>query len=76
MTGTLDIRRPSAHVAEVYLNRPEVRNAFNDGVIAELTQAFAVATHTRQRRILNKDKRIDRLHSRSYGRDLVSRQWM
>jgi methylglutaconyl-CoA hydratase len=37
---TLDIRRPSAHVAEVWLNRPEVRNAFNDGVIAELTAAF------------------------------------
>lgn len=40
MTSTLDIRRPSLHVAEVYLNRPEVRNAFNDGVIAELTTAF------------------------------------
>jgi methylglutaconyl-CoA hydratase len=40
MTATLDIRRPSAHVAEVWLNRPEVRNAFNDGVIAELTAAF------------------------------------
>src|SRR5688572_26466517 len=40
MTPTLDIRRPSPHVAEVYLNRPEVRNAFNDGVIAELTTAF------------------------------------
>ena len=39
--ATLDIRRPSAHVAEVWLNRPEVRNAFNDGVIAELTEAFA-----------------------------------
>jgi len=39
-TTTLDIRRPSPHVAEVYLNRPEVRNAFNDGVIAELTAAF------------------------------------
>jgi methylglutaconyl-CoA hydratase len=38
--STLDIRRPSAHVAEVWLNRPEVRNAFNDGVIGELTQAF------------------------------------
>ncbi len=37
---TLDIRRPSHHVAEIYLNRPEVRNAFNDNVIAELTQAF------------------------------------
>lgn len=40
MTPTLDIRRPSPHVAEVFLNRPEVRNAFNDGVIAELTDAF------------------------------------
>ena len=37
---TLDIRRPAPHVAEVWLNRPEVRNAFNDGVIAELTDAF------------------------------------
>jgi methylglutaconyl-CoA hydratase len=37
---TLDIRRPTTHVAEVWLNRPEVRNAFNDEVIAELTQAF------------------------------------
>jgi methylglutaconyl-CoA hydratase len=40
MSTTLDIRRPSARVAEVYLNRPDVRNAFNDGVIAELTLAF------------------------------------
>jgi methylglutaconyl-CoA hydratase len=40
MTTTLDIRRPSAHVAEVWLNRPEVRNAFNDGVVAELSAAF------------------------------------
>jgi len=41
MTSTLDIRRSNAHVAEVWLNRPEVRNAFNDGVIHELTAAFA-----------------------------------
>ncbi len=40
MTATLDIRRPSPFVAEVWLNRPEVRNAFNDGVIQELTAAF------------------------------------
>ena len=43
MTATLDIRRSSRlgpHVAEVWLNRPEVRNAFNDGVITELTAAF------------------------------------
>ena len=40
MSTTLDIRRPSPHVAEVWLNRPEVRNAFNDGVITELTASF------------------------------------
>ena len=34
-------RRLSAGVAWLYLNRPEVRNAFNDEVIAELTQAFS-----------------------------------
>ncbi len=38
---TLDIRRDSPHVAQVWLNRPDVRNAFNDGVIAELTAAIA-----------------------------------
>ena len=40
MTSTLDVRR-DGHVARVYLNRPDVRNAFNEGVIAELTQTFA-----------------------------------
>ncbi len=40
MATTLDIRRPTPFVVEVWLNRPEVRNAFNDGVIAELTAAF------------------------------------
>jgi methylglutaconyl-CoA hydratase len=38
--STLEILRPRPFVAEVWLNRPEVRNAFNDGVIAELTAAF------------------------------------
>ena len=41
MTTTLDIRRRSPHVAEVWLNRPDVRNAFNEHVIAELGAAFA-----------------------------------
>ena len=40
MTATLDIRRISPHVAELWLNRPEVRNAFNADVITELTAAF------------------------------------
>ena len=38
---TLEINRRSAHVAEVWLNRPDVRNAFNEHVIAELGAAFA-----------------------------------
>src|SRR4029450_9756506 len=36
----IEVLRPSAHVAEVWLNRPEVRNAFNEGVIRALTEAF------------------------------------
>lgn len=39
--STLEILRPTPHTAQVWLNRPDVRNAFNDGVIGELTQAFA-----------------------------------
>ncbi len=38
--SSLEILRPRPHVAEVWLNRAEVRNAFNDGVIAELTDTF------------------------------------
>ena len=38
--STLDIRRDGP-IARVYLNRPDVRNAFNDEVIAELGAAFA-----------------------------------
>ena len=40
MTTTLELKRPSPFVAEVWLNRPDVRNAFNDQVIAELTSTF------------------------------------
>ena len=39
MTATLDIQHHGP-VARVYLNRPEVRNAFNSEVIAELSTAF------------------------------------
>ena len=38
---SIDVTRPSPHIARVMLNRPEVRNAFNDTTIAELTSAFA-----------------------------------
>lgn len=37
--STLDLQRQGP-VARVFLNRPELRNAFNSEVIAELTQAF------------------------------------
>ena len=36
----LDMNTEVAGVSRITLNRPEVRNAFNDEVIAELTQAF------------------------------------
>jgi methylglutaconyl-CoA hydratase len=36
---TLDVQREGA-IARVFLNRPLVRNAFNDAVISELTEVF------------------------------------
>ncbi len=50
--NTLELIRPSAHVAEVWLNRPDVRNAFNDEVIAELTQTFAQLASEPQLRVV------------------------
>ena len=38
--NTLDVQR-SGPLARVYLNRPDVRNAFNEQVIAELTDTFS-----------------------------------
>jgi methylglutaconyl-CoA hydratase len=41
MTAPLiELSRPVPQVARVFLNRPEVRNAFNDAAIAELTRIF------------------------------------
>ena len=39
MSQTLEIER-EGHVARVWLNRPDVRNAFNDDVIKELADTF------------------------------------
>lgn len=50
--SVIDLRRPSAHVAEVWLNRPEVRNAFNDEVIAELTQTFGALSREATLRVV------------------------
>jgi methylglutaconyl-CoA hydratase len=41
MSSALGITEPSRYTAQITLLRPDVRNAFNDEVIAELTQAFA-----------------------------------
>ena len=50
--STLDIQR-SGPVARVWLNRPDVRNAFNDGVIAELRDTFTqLGADTRLRAIV------------------------
>jgi methylglutaconyl-CoA hydratase len=46
MTATLEIRRPSPFVAEVWLNRPEVRNAFSAEMIAELKATFTSLSAT------------------------------
>jgi methylglutaconyl-CoA hydratase len=37
---TIEVEQRPAGVATVWLNRPELRNAFNDAMIAELTSAF------------------------------------
>jgi methylglutaconyl-CoA hydratase len=51
-SSLLDLRRPSSHVAEVWLNRPEVRNAFNDDVIAALTQTFTALAQEDELRVI------------------------
>jgi methylglutaconyl-CoA hydratase len=48
----LDVQRPSAHVARVFLNRPEVRNAFNETAIAELGRAFAELSNDAALRVI------------------------
>lgn len=37
----IELTRPRPHVAHVWLNRPDVRNAFNDEVITTLSDTFA-----------------------------------
>ncbi len=52
MTQRLLITQPQAGVCQVTLNRPDVRNAFDDALIAELTQAFARASQDASVRVL------------------------
>ncbi len=48
----IDVQRPSAHVARVFLNRPEVRNAFNAHSITELTQVFSQLSQDASLRVI------------------------
>ncbi|MGC4395084.1 enoyl-CoA hydratase/isomerase family protein [Hydrogenophaga sp. T2] len=52
MSDVIELTRPSAHVARVWLNRPEVRNAFNDEVIAALTRTFEMLAHDKDLRVV------------------------
>jgi methylglutaconyl-CoA hydratase len=40
MSDVIEVSRPNAHVARVWLNRPEMRNAFNDEVISAFLRTF------------------------------------
>jgi methylglutaconyl-CoA hydratase len=52
MSDVLDISRPSPQVAQVWLNRPEVRNAFNEQVITALTATFAELSQDKALRVV------------------------
>jgi methylglutaconyl-CoA hydratase len=49
---TLELRRPNSYCIEVWLNRPDVRNAFNETVIAELAQVFQDIARNDQLRVV------------------------
>jgi methylglutaconyl-CoA hydratase len=49
---TLELRRPNHYCIEVWLNRPYVRNAFNETVIAELAQVFQDIARNDQLRVV------------------------
>ncbi|MBX3611214.1 MAG: enoyl-CoA hydratase/isomerase family protein [Hydrogenophaga sp.] len=52
MSEVIELTRPSAHVARVWLNRPDVRNAFNDEVIAALTRTFEQLAQDKDLRVV------------------------
>jgi methylglutaconyl-CoA hydratase len=52
MSDVLDVSRPSPQVARVWLNRPDVRNAFNDEVIAALQSTFAALSADKDLRVI------------------------
>ena len=52
MSDVLDVSRPTPQVARVWLNRPEVRNAFNEELIAALTTTFAKLAQDERLRVI------------------------
>ena len=48
---TLDIVR-DAHLATVWMNRPDVRNAFDERSIEEMTHAFRALDREREIRVI------------------------
>lgn len=52
MSDVIVVSRPSPRVARVWLNRPDVRNAFNDEVIAALTHAFGALSQDTDLRVV------------------------
>jgi methylglutaconyl-CoA hydratase len=52
MSNVIDVSRPTPHVARVWLNRPDVRNAFNDDVIAALTATFTELSKDEELRVV------------------------
>lgn len=52
MSNLIEIEKNDHGVATIYINRPEVRNALNQDVIADLTQAFAVLSTATDVRVI------------------------
>jgi methylglutaconyl-CoA hydratase len=52
MSNVIELTRPTPHVARVWLNRPDVRNAFNDEVIAALTDTFRTLSQDEALRVV------------------------
>jgi methylglutaconyl-CoA hydratase len=52
MNDVLEVSRPAPHVAHVWLNRPEVRNAFNEAVISALRSTFAALSQDGDLRVI------------------------
>ena len=78
MTATLEIRQRGAHVVEVWLNRPDVRNAFNQDVIAELRATFETLAENADLRVVvlgGRGKAFCAGADLSWMREMASYDW-